>query len=260
MKKASSGFHSVKLDLMPHHCRRLADGECIQLKHAMIGSGISVNVHPSTHKKLMSAHKKGKGYRLSMSPQEVEMSGGKVSWKQFQRGLKKGWDFYRKHLASALGPLAKEGLKRLSSYAGATLGTQFGTAGDKLIEELGKSGVYGDQPAPSSAPKASAPRLPAPTPAPAVVPKPTPVVKEEPKSYSVGGAGVRRRKRTTTPKHMSMSGRGMCTCGAGLYASGGEVRRMYIPSASNPMNSAVNSNLLDVGSTQYGQRFIAYPF
>lgn len=263
VKKMPAGFHTIKVDLLPGHCRRLADGEAITVKHDMMGKGIPVVVHHTTAKKLMAAHKKGKGMRLGMSPQEVEMSGGKITWKKFTRGLKKGWQFYRKNLSKIFGPLVKQGLQTLSAAAGAELGPGATIAGNKLIEGLASTGLYGDDGDGSTPSRAAAPAPVATTPATAAPVATTPAARPAQRGYSVGGAGIRKRATRKPRTHMSggamflqpFYGAGLYSHGSGLF-SGGSI---YAPSNFIPHTSPVMTRLVDIGNTQYGSHLIPIP-
>lgn len=274
MKKVPAGYTTVRANLLPGHCRKLADGESCTLKHHMIGSGIPIVVHHTTAKKMMTAHRAGKGHRLRLSPEEVALSekmmGGKVTWKSFKKGLSKGWQYYKKNLASALGPLLKKGLTTLSSYAGSQLGPEASVVGDTLIKELGKTGLYGDQ-APAPAPAAAAPIAETPVSivsAPVALPAPaaaTTIATTTPirKSRLQGG---RIRKRKTTRRALPHYGSGLFlqspSYGHGLYAAGGLYASggaLYPPSNFIPYSSPVMSRLVDIGNAQWGQNLIPIP-
>tara|TARA_R110000868_G_scaffold128196_1_gene336157 strand:+ start:1110 stop:1730 length:621 start_codon:yes stop_codon:yes gene_type:complete len=143
----------VSLDLLPGHCRRLADGNSVTVKHGMIGKGIKVNVHPTTHSKIMRAQRLGKGVRITLTPEEVEMSeGGKLSWKGFKRDFKKGWDFYKSKIKPIIGPLIKKGLQmavekglpKLAARAGLPELMEFQPELEAAVEKGSEvSGAYG---------------------------------------------------------------------------------------------------------------------
>jgi len=265
-----TGFHKINVDILPGHCRNLADGRCVTLKPHMVGRGIPIVVHHTTAKKIMKAHKAGKGHRLMMSPEEIEMSGGKLTWKGFKRGLKKGWDWYKKNLAPALGPLIQKGLKSGVSALSAVVPefAPFAGAADSLVNKLGDTGLYGDRGSSSSQPTVAASSPPTTSTTPAPTPSPAPAPQKKSK---LEGAGVRRRKKTapkrkTAPKQMQMPGYGLYagdpySTGMGLYAGNGLYAggSIYAPSNFIPTYSPAFSPLASVGNTQWGQRLIPLP-
>lgn len=104
-------MESIQLDLKPHHIRKLRKGENITIKPGMVGSGMDVKMASHKIRKIHSAMKKGKGVRCCMTGEECEATGGKLSWKAFKRGLKKGWEGYKKYVKPIAGPLIRKGLK-----------------------------------------------------------------------------------------------------------------------------------------------------
>jgi hypothetical protein len=155
------------------------------------------------------------------------------------------------------------------------LGGQFETAGDKLIEELGKTGLYGDRPyvepkraaaKPAAAkPAAAAAARPTPVAAPAAAPVAAPVSTGPEIKFSGGRV---RRKQTTTTTKKRMGGRGLTrpspSWGYGLYAGGGLYAAplgggIIAPANFIPPMSAVMSPLVDIGNAQWGQHIIPIP-
>lgn len=104
-------MESVKLDLTARQISKLRNGHPVQLKPSQVGCGMEVKLHASKAKKLHSAARRSKGCRVSMTQEECDMSGGKLSWKGFKRGLKKGWDVYQKDIKPIVSPLIRKGLK-----------------------------------------------------------------------------------------------------------------------------------------------------
>lgn len=283
-------YECVILDLKPGHLRRLADGSTIQCQHQMIGKGIKIVVHKTTARKIHSAHRGGRGVRFAMSPHEIMMSekmmGGKVTWKQFKRGLKKGWDFYKKNVRSAVSPLLKKGVKALASFGASYLGQPelAGVAenlGDMILDKTGitSSGDSGSQTA--QAPASSVDDTPA-----AYVPPPIPgkqTAPGEPAGWA--GQGVRRRRKSTavkktTKKTMTMGktkGHGLYA-GRGLYAAGSLptstgmtfqdgraplARSMsrsnigtFIHAGPAPFMNPSTAPVINVGNMEYGDRYI----
>jgi hypothetical protein len=110
-------MESVLLDILPGHCRNLADGMVVHLKPSMIGSGMEVKLCKKTASRLRRAMKQGKGARLAMSPEEIEASGGRLTWRSFRRGLKRGWSFYKKYVRPVAGPIIEAGIKTAAKAA-----------------------------------------------------------------------------------------------------------------------------------------------
>lgn len=110
-------METVVLDLLPGHCRRLADGKVVHLQSSMIGKGMEVKVSKPTASRIRRASRLGTGVRLSMSPEEIEASGGKLTWKGFKKGLKTGWNVYKKYVKPVLGPLIRAGIKAAAKAA-----------------------------------------------------------------------------------------------------------------------------------------------
>lgn len=69
------GLHPIKLNLTHHQIRKAHAGHPIQIPHHAIGSGVTVHVHPETHKKLVKAHHGRKGARIHLTHHELAGSG-----------------------------------------------------------------------------------------------------------------------------------------------------------------------------------------
>jgi hypothetical protein len=69
------GLIPIKLNLSHHQAKKASHGHPIQLKHHEIGVGHLMYIHPETHKKLVHAHKHGKGARIHLSHHELHGSG-----------------------------------------------------------------------------------------------------------------------------------------------------------------------------------------
>jgi hypothetical protein len=65
----------VKLRLSKAQMQKAMRGQTVQIKHEDIGVGHDFELHPMTVKKIMTAHKKGKGVRIILSQEEIEGSG-----------------------------------------------------------------------------------------------------------------------------------------------------------------------------------------
>lgn len=80
----------MKLNLTQAQIRKAMNGHPIQVKHEQMGSGMSLNIHPSNLKKLAKAHRLGKGARLSLMGSELgDMDGGNL-FKSVKKAVKKG--------------------------------------------------------------------------------------------------------------------------------------------------------------------------
>jgi hypothetical protein len=271
-------MEEVRINCMPGHCRRLADGDTITIKPDMIGSGIPIMVHPMTAKKIRRAKRLGKGVRIKLSPQEVEMSGGKISWKQFKRGLKTGWDFYKKHIKPIVGPLIRKGLKTAVEKGLPALGTAIGApeialatpelskAVDKIGDATGGFGVKEDIKKVGTVLKKVYKRRISPTLRPLIT-------KELQRGARAGSKYLAKKLKMPSiesygevfaeesiPALERQIGYGLYLApppvGYGLYMSGGAV---LPPSNFLPYYSSALANVADVGNAQYGQKYIRLP-
>lgn len=277
-------MEEIKLAVMPGHLRRLADGNTITIKPEMVGSGIPLRIHPMTAKKIKRAHRAGKACRMCMSQAEIEASGGRVTWKGFQRGLKRGWDFYKKHVRPIVGPLIRKGLKEAVEKglpaAAASLGApelamltpevskavdQIGdaTQGFGMKEDLRKAGraikkYYKKELQPTISPL---------------------ITKQLQKGARKGSKALAKRfkmpkieeygevfAQESIPAFQRLVGYGYYgpnaypqPTGMGLYMAGGAVGSVYPPNTLIYAQSPALTNIADVGNAQYGQHFVRLP-
>lgn len=110
-------YGSVDMNLTDAQLRKITKGGAIIVKPGMFTKGHSFRVSPAKHRRMMTAMKKGKGYKLQMSPEEleaneVEMDGGRINWRAIGRTLRMGAKaaakYYRENIRPEIGP----GLKR----------------------------------------------------------------------------------------------------------------------------------------------------
>jgi hypothetical protein len=115
-------YGSVDMKLTDAQLRKLVKGQGIIVKPAMFSKGHSFRVSPAQHRRMMTAMRKGKGYTLKMSPEELEanevdMEGGRINWRAIgrtlRRGAQKAAKFYREEVRPEIGP----GLKRVVKKA-----------------------------------------------------------------------------------------------------------------------------------------------
>lgn len=115
-------YGSVDMKLTDAQLRKLVKGQGIIVKPAMFTKGHSFRVTPAQHRRMMTAMKKGRGYTLKMSPEELEanevdMEGGRINWRgigrTLRRGAQKAAKFYREEVRPEIGP----GLKRVVKKA-----------------------------------------------------------------------------------------------------------------------------------------------
>jgi len=109
-----------KLKLTDAQLKKLASGKGCQLKTDQIGEGYEMLMCPKKMKKMMSAKRRGKGVRYSMTPEElglnVEMEGGRINFhrigKAFKKGVKAVGKFYREKIRPEVGPSLKNAVKK----------------------------------------------------------------------------------------------------------------------------------------------------
>jgi hypothetical protein len=101
------------LDLTKSNVTNLISGKPIQLrKEQLNGSKHFLKVHPINHKRMTMAKAKGKGLRLSLTPDEVQASG--EGFMDILRGIKKGAEWIKSHVIdsslyqTAVKPIVKE--------------------------------------------------------------------------------------------------------------------------------------------------------
>jgi len=144
----------LELDLTPGQILQLAKGKTIQVRHHQIHTGHPVVLDSKKVKRAHRAHAAGKGFRLSLSNDEMnsQVGGGK-----FLDALKKAgqWlktnifdsDAYKKNIA----PLVRQGLKQVVDRGASTIGTfvpqlaePARNIGTSLVENVGdRTGAYG---------------------------------------------------------------------------------------------------------------------
>lgn len=109
-------YSPVLIDLSPLMIRKLGDNKVVQLKGGMIGGGMKVMVPPHMAKRLSRAQRLNKGMRFHMTPEDLEMNGGRINWKKLGRTIKKGakkaWEGYKKYVKPVVGPAVRKGLTK----------------------------------------------------------------------------------------------------------------------------------------------------
>lgn len=111
----------VSLGLTKPQLRKLHKGQCCQLKpDQMRGGSITLMLSRGKVRKIRTAHKKSKGLRLKMTPDEIEQSGEgfkeimKNVGEKIKKGIKKAGPYIRKGLTEAV----KVGLPALAVAVG----------------------------------------------------------------------------------------------------------------------------------------------
>lgn len=141
-------YGSIDMNLTDAQLRKLTKGGAIIVKPGMFTKGHNYRVTPAKHRRMMTAMKKGKGYKLQMSPEEleaneVEMEGGRVNWRAvgrtFRRGAQAAAKFYRDEIRPEIGP----GLKRVVKKAIETGLPALATAGLTAIGQPQLAAVAG---------------------------------------------------------------------------------------------------------------------
>lgn len=156
----------VKLYLEPKH-KKLVRGATVQLKPChMSGSGMSVKpvdlkLSPKMEKAIAKAMRASKGYRLRLSPAEIEGSGIKEAFEKFKvgakrglEGVKKGYELYKEHVVPVAGPAIRKGLKGAAKAGLAALAVAqpelvpaialLESQSDRIVDAIGdKTGAYG---------------------------------------------------------------------------------------------------------------------
>lgn len=132
--------------------RQLKKGGAIRIKPSQLGGGPhTLMLGAQNFRKLETKRGKGRGAEIRLSPQELEATGGKLSWKGFLRGAKKFYD------ESGLKPVVRKGLKKGLEAAAVAVPTFFGapeaapaartfakTVGAKAIDMIGdRTGGWG---------------------------------------------------------------------------------------------------------------------
>ena len=146
-----------EMGLIPHQLGlarpqigKLMRGMPIQISHAQMGSGagdIVMMLHPHNAKKLLTGYKKGKGVRISMSPEEIHHSinhgRGFVSFAK--KAVKSVGKFAKQALKN---PVVREVAKKGVHYGADVLGTAVGTylgnpaAGAMIGEAVGSAAEH----------------------------------------------------------------------------------------------------------------------
>lgn len=118
----------MKLQLEPKHAK-LCKGKVVQLKpchmHGGAGPGVEIDIplHRSVEKAIKKAHNAGKGYRLSLSEEEIEGAGLRSFFKKISKGAKKAFKAYKKHVVPVVGPVIRKGLTKAAETGLDTLST-----------------------------------------------------------------------------------------------------------------------------------------
>ena len=122
---------SHKLVLTDRQLHRLSKGEGVALKHSNMGKGDDIYMSVVKHRRLAKAHEKGKGFRLTLAPDELEhqifLDGTGIHWHKIGRAIKHGAQWlgkqYREHIRPTVGPALKELVEKGISNA-ATKGVE----------------------------------------------------------------------------------------------------------------------------------------
>ncbi len=71
----TGGLVPIKLALSHAQALKAGSGKQIQVAHHQMGHGHTFHVHPETHKKLVAAHRGGRGARIHITHHELAGSG-----------------------------------------------------------------------------------------------------------------------------------------------------------------------------------------
>jgi len=213
----------------------------------MVGAGMEVKMAPHKAKKLMAAAKKQKGARFSMTKEECDMTGGKLTWKGVKSGLKKFAKGYKKYARPIIRPLVRAGIKvaekaapAIASSLGVPEAAPFAPIAAEALREIGtETGAYG----------VKKPRR-----------KMVKKVKKVKKGGSVkttGGAILRKTCSKELPASSPLIDVGNLQMGSDFIKGTGITKRVarFNSTMTDPALPASNP-LVDIGNLQYGQDFI----
>lgn len=243
-------MEDISLNLTERHMGRLRNGHTITIKPEMVGAGMKVKMDAVKAKKIMSATRRQKGARLALTPEECDMTGGKLSWKGFKRGVKKGWEGYKKYAKPIVSPLVKGAIKlaakeapKLAAMAGAPELAPVAAALAPALEEAGLAigkvtGAYAVRRPRKGMKKVSGKGV----------------------RMTSGGAAILRRKSTCgreLPASSPLIDVGNLQYGQDLIKGRGLTTKLarFNTAIADPSLPASNP-LIDVGNLQYGQDLI----
>ena len=107
----------AQLLLTDAQLRKLVSGQGIMIKKECMGCGDMYMLHPMKIRRMMTAMKKGKGMRLTFSPDEmaaneIEIEGGRINFGRIGRAIRKGaakvGELYREYVRPTVGPALKQ--------------------------------------------------------------------------------------------------------------------------------------------------------
>jgi len=148
---------SLDMGLIPHQVGlarpqmgKLMRGLPVQISHAQMGSGagdIVMMLHPHNAKKLLTSYKKGKGVRISMSPEEIHhtIHHGRGFFDFAKKAVSSVGNFIGKALKN---PVVRDVAKKGVHYGADVLGTAVGTylgnpvAGAMIGEAVGSAAEH----------------------------------------------------------------------------------------------------------------------
>ena len=138
------------MEMIPHQIhlttaqiKKIGSGMGVNLKHSQMGADkgdVVVMLKPQSARKMLTAYRKSKGMRLSMSPEEIEetmkQGGG------FFKALKKYTGINKTAVISGAKKIGKEVLEVGSEVAGTAIGAYLGdpAMGMAIGKSLGKAG------------------------------------------------------------------------------------------------------------------------
>ena len=124
----SNEYFQHTIDLADGQVKKLKGAKAITIKHAQIGSGITIHLGGENHKRVMKAYKSKKNHRLKLTKDEIDQN--EVSGSGFFKfihklgGSKKGFMKGVKEVAKIAAPIEKD----VAAPAGAAIGTALATA------------------------------------------------------------------------------------------------------------------------------------
>ena len=124
----SNEYFQHTIDLADGQVKKLKGAKAVTIKHAQIGSGITIHLGGENHKRVMKAYKAKKNHRLKLTKDEIDQN--EVSGSGFFKfihklgGSMKGFMKGVKEVAKIAAPIVKD----VAAPAGAAIGTALATA------------------------------------------------------------------------------------------------------------------------------------